>query len=237
MIKRFFKPIFTPPSVGLNLVANGNYKQLKKLLLEISYNPKILFIGSGEKIGKGVEKLGDEILNKAIKLDIVKNTSVNIIGDAHKLPFLPSKFDCVAIQGVFQYLKVPQMAVDEIYRVLKDGGYVYVEVPFFQPYRWDIPDRWRFTLLGLEELFSKFHKIKSGVSSGPTSSFLHTLIHLFINLLSFNNLLLWKIWFTLFRWIFFIFKYIDLLLKHSYWTKDTACGFYYLGKKVSLSYN
>jgi len=236
MVNRFFKRILNPPSVGLNLVANKNYQQLKKLLLDISPNPKILFIGSGEKIGKGVKYLGEEILNNAIKLDIAKARSVNIIADAHKLPFLSSKFDGIAVQGVFQYLKSPVVTVDEIYRVLRNGGYVYIEVPFFQPYRWDIPDRWRFTLLGLEELFSKFYKIKSGVCSGPTSSFLHILIHYLIIIFSFNNLFLRNMWFTVFRWIFFPIKYIDLLLKKSKWIQESACGFYYIGRKIS-SYN
>jgi SAM-dependent methyltransferase len=48
------------------------------------------------------------------------------VGDAHDLPFPDSSFDCAISLGVLPYMHAPSLALSEIARVLKPGGYVVV---------------------------------------------------------------------------------------------------------------
>ena len=51
-----------------------------------------------------------------------------MLADAHAIPFANDEFDLVVIQAVLEHLLFPSKAVEEIFRVLKDGGFVYSEV-------------------------------------------------------------------------------------------------------------
>lgn len=48
------------------------------------------------------------------------------VGDAHHLPFPDGKFDCAVSLGVLPYMHTPSLALSEMARVVKSGGYVLV---------------------------------------------------------------------------------------------------------------
>jgi D-aspartate ligase len=48
------------------------------------------------------------------------------VGDAHDLPFPDGSFDCAISLGVLPYMRAPSLALSEIARVVKPGGYVVV---------------------------------------------------------------------------------------------------------------
>ena len=48
------------------------------------------------------------------------------VGDAHDLPFPDGSFDCAISLGVLPYMHTPGLALSEIARVVKPGGYVVV---------------------------------------------------------------------------------------------------------------
>jgi predicted SAM-dependent methyltransferase len=69
-----------------------------------------------------------------INLDIFENSRVNVKGDALKLPFATSSIDEIHCVHVLEHLtrdKYPQI-LREMHRVIKPGGFVYVEVPDFR---------------------------------------------------------------------------------------------------------
>jgi len=98
--------------------------------------------------------------------------------------FEGERFDFIICNAILEHVKNPFKCAEEMYRVLKFGGQIYVEVPFVQPYHpykgYDevrdgiLPDMnkkfnrdenhggdyWRFTPQGICELFNKF-KTKS----------------------------------------------------------------------------
>lgn len=55
-------------------------------------------------------------------------------GDARHLPFAAGTYDIVYHQGFLEHFKDPETFVCEQHRVLKDGGYLLVDVP--QRYNW-----------------------------------------------------------------------------------------------------
>lgn len=68
-------------------------------------------------------------------------------------------FDIVILSEVLEHTVNPFSAIEEVYRMLKDGGYVIVTVPLNARIHGPIPDCWRFTEFGLQVLFRNFDKI------------------------------------------------------------------------------
>lgn len=120
----------------------------------------------GLVIGCGNKYFND----KFVYTDCVKTNITDYVMDAHRLKFKNNMFDTVLCIGVLEHTKNPHKVVDEIYRVLKSNGIVYVTVPFMQPYHSSPTDYWRFTKDGLRELFKDFKIIKIGACCGSVSA-------------------------------------------------------------------
>ena len=86
----------------------------------------MLVIGAGEK-GSGTEKLFSTENISTVGTDIYSSKTVNVIADAHYLPFKNEEFDGVWIQAVLEHVVDPNLVVSEIHRVLKPDGIVYAE--------------------------------------------------------------------------------------------------------------
>ena len=129
-------------------------------------NKKILIIGGGE-LG-----MGDcfEENQSTIRLDVYKGKHNSLLADAHAIPFANEEFDLVIIQAVLEHLLFPNKAISEIYRVLKDNGTVYSEVPFLQSVHEGIFDFSRYTMTGHCVLFKNFQIKEFGAVAGSRAS-------------------------------------------------------------------
>src|SRR4030042_5916341 len=125
----------------------------RSIFNHIPLDGRILNIGSG----------GTDIIPDIVNLDMQKLPNVDIIADAHLLPFADSSFDCVVCRAVLEHTRQPWVVSSEVQRVLRVGGIVCVESPFLEAVH-DKYDYFRFTLDGLRSLFTNFKEIKSGVS-------------------------------------------------------------------------
>jgi SAM-dependent methyltransferase len=102
--------------------------------------------------------------------------NVDIVADAHVLPYRDGCVDAIFCEAVIEHLSEPQRAVQEFYRVLKKGGKVLSVVPFMQAYH-GYPNHYQnFTLTGHQLLYEKnrFRLTRSGTCVGP----IYTAIHL-----------------------------------------------------------
>jgi SAM-dependent methyltransferase len=57
-----------------------------------------------------------------------------ILGDAHRLPFVDSSIDVVVAISLLEHLRAPAVALDEIRRCLRPGGTLIGTVAFLEPY-------------------------------------------------------------------------------------------------------
>ena len=92
---------------------------------------------------------------------------MHLIADAHSLPFPDETFSYVYSLAVFEHLHSPWIAADEIFRVLKPEGEVYVLTAFMQ-HEHGYPDHYfNMTASGLKRIFSNFeiHEVKPSIHS------------------------------------------------------------------------
>lgn len=131
---------------------------LSATLATIPRNAVIIDVGAG----------GRRVTDYVITVDAVATQGVDVVGDIHHLPFSDDYADCVLCTGTLEHVSDPFRAVAELYRILKPGEVVHIDVPFIQGYHADPCDYWRFTLDGLRLMCKAFDHTASGVQIGPT---------------------------------------------------------------------
>jgi SAM-dependent methyltransferase len=108
---------------------------------------------------------------KYIGFDFYPDQNVDVVGDAHKLATYfheDEKFDLIFSTAVFEHLHMPWVVAQEIHKLLKVGGFVFVETVFsFSSHErpWNF---FQFSDVGLRALFNKamgFELIDSGMSN------------------------------------------------------------------------
>jgi SAM-dependent methyltransferase len=220
------------PAATINLAARKNISRLNSLLKAFE-SPVLLNLGSGERF-IGMEKLEKPIARRMVNLDLFPSSSVHVVGDAHALPFGGGVFHGIVCQALLEHTRHPDRVVMEMSRILKKGGFVYAEVPFLQGYHPTPGDFYRYTLDGIEVLFSEFEKVDSGVCVGPGSSLSWILREFIIGLLTnFSPGKRWKTPTALIAgWLTFPVKYLDFFLARAPNAHAIASGLYFLGRKV-----
>lgn len=148
----------------------------EELALRNSYNPwvhrvilqSLLDNQIVVEIGSGNMTLDDPCI---IRMDITLSPYVDLVADAHHMPFLPESVDYVFSLAVFEHLRNPFLAAESIYEILKDGGFVYHECNFVFAYHGYPHHYFNATLQGMEQVFAKFRPLKKGVATYQMPSF------------------------------------------------------------------
>ncbi|MFA6525930.1 MAG: class I SAM-dependent methyltransferase [Candidatus Buchananbacteria bacterium] len=93
-----------------------------------------------------------DLFPKRIGFDHRPGINVDVVGDAHQLPFEDGKFDIILCTEILEHLHSPQIAIKEMERVLKPGGLLLLTTRFVFPLH-DVPnDYYRYTKYGLRFL-------------------------------------------------------------------------------------
>jgi len=88
-----------------------------------------------------------------------------------------ASFDCVICLEVLEHVGDPFAAANELQRILRPGGFLFLTVPFLHAYHGkmgsksaahdDFPDYWRFTHQGLQRLFGSLSDLEITPLNGP----------------------------------------------------------------------
>jgi len=224
-LRRLYHKLPNPPST--------NY------MFKIPQNPySLLESGAvifdiGSKNSRGAYSFGVPPGNcKIVCVDIESGPDVDLVADAHDMNMVDSNsVDCVITISTLEHVRYPQKVVQEIHRILKPGGILYVSVPFMFPFHSDPYDFYRFSSDGVDILCEDFERIDSGFNRGPASSMCHLLVHFNAMLFSFNNKTLYGVNVDLFTWLLFWMKYLDKFLGKYQMAKVIHAGAYFLGRK------
>lgn len=79
--------------------------------------------------------------------------SVDVVADAHHLPFASEAFDCVFAAEVFEHLRDPRRFIAEALRTTRPGGKTILTVPFMFHMHADPYDFWRPTRQACADVF------------------------------------------------------------------------------------
>ena len=88
-------------------------------LIQISESGVMLNIGAGDT----------KIHPKIINLDIQKGINVDIVASADCIPLASHSVDLVVSQEVLEHVPDPYAVLKDIHRVLKSGGFLYLQLP------------------------------------------------------------------------------------------------------------
>jgi SAM-dependent methyltransferase len=119
-------------------------------------------------LGSGNMALDDPCI---IRMDVILSPYVDIVADAHALPFLPESIDYIFSLAVYEHLYNPFLAARSMYEVLKDGGYIYHECNFVFAYHGYPHHYFNASQQGLEQVFSDYVPLRIGVAPYQMPSF------------------------------------------------------------------
>lgn len=129
---------------------------------------RILDLGCGLKPYESLFPFAE----KFIGLDIKRNEKVDIVGVNWNLPFGDNEFDALISTQVLEHTSKIKETVDEIRRVVKKDGLIFISVPLVFPEHGAPYDFYRFTKYGLREVFKEFEIIEIIPSGGYINTIL-----------------------------------------------------------------
>jgi SAM-dependent methyltransferase len=120
-----------------------------------------------------------------VNLIIAPFPNVDIVADAHFLPYCNDTTQAIFCEAVLEHLADPGSAVREMNRILVPGGLVHAVTPFLQPYHGYPHHYQNFTLQGHSRLFevNGFRVVEAGTCVGPVytmASLMSTFLHEYV---------------------------------------------------------
>lgn len=218
-----------PPMPTLNIISPERLRSIQAALFPAG--SLVVNVGSGALQGAGARLWRGAAPGAArvIHVDLGHADGVTLVADAMQLPLADATVDSVVLQAVLEHVPQPERVIDEATRVLKPGGFIYVEVPFLQGFHADPHDYQRYTLEGLRRQLAAFREIDAGVSAGPFSA----LVWLLRDLAS--SWTTQPVLFALLRftaaWLLAPLRYLDLLIRSNPVAARLASEVYMLGQK------
>jgi SAM-dependent methyltransferase len=134
--------------------------QIESVLRLIPPGARILDLGAG----------GRRISPDTVCVDFLPFIDTDLAADVQRLPVRDGVVDLVVGTGLLEHVEDDRAVLREIFRVLRPGGLVHIELPFLEMYHEDPIDCRRFTVAGLERELRRvgLEPVKSGPHIGPT---------------------------------------------------------------------
>ena len=198
--------------------------QVSALLEKHCENGKVLNVGSGST----------RIHPQVINLDIEDGPNVDFVGSADSLPFESECFDLIITQEAFEHIEQPQIALKECYRVLKQGGAIYFQVPFIIGYHPGPTDFVRFTSEGVYQYLQNagFQVSRVDIAVGGATGFYRIAVEFSAILFSGPVSFLYTPAKGLFALLFYPIKWLDFWFSLSPQRDRIAGGYMAVGTKA-----
>jgi len=123
---------------------------VERTIRSLGRDQLVLDIGSGDRVADDP---------RVVLTDLRFTPRVDVVSDAHFLPFRDASIDLVVAGAVFEHLVDPHAAAREIYRVLKPGGQVIADCSFVFPFHGFPASYFHMSGEGLKRCFADFRTI------------------------------------------------------------------------------
>ena len=167
----------TPPEPheGPLSVWSGYEPAIDFMLSSIPRSEPIVDLGSGNR------DIDDP---RIIRVDVTQTPHVDVVADAHDLPFKDNSIGALYATAVFEHLHSPWIAAQEVWRVLKPGGYALVDCNFVFPYHGYPAVYFNASIEGMRRIFRDFTELEALVAPWQTPAFaVDAVLREYINLL------------------------------------------------------
>ncbi len=159
-------------------------------------------------VGSGIHRYTTTLVN----MDIFYYKGVDVVGDAMAMPFATDSIDGAICECLLEHVPNPQKVVDEMLRVLKPGGSMYIAVPFVYPFHASPNDFYRWSIEGLKILCKNGTLEKIGPRSGPASALTAQLVTISAIAFSFGSESIYSVLSNLFLLVFWPIKFLDVII-------------------------
>ena len=141
---------------------NGFPPRFAELVDELGPDAVVVDVGGGDR------RFGDP---RVYNLEYLHFELPDIFADGLRLPFRTGSLDLILSQAVLEHVPDPQQAMDEMRRVLKPEGVLYIEIAFMQPLHAVPSHYFNVTSYGLEYLLRDWEVQEAGVFTGLHDTF------------------------------------------------------------------
>lgn len=97
---------------------------------------------------------------------VFRGGSPNLVADGHQLPIKNESADTTVSFYVLEHVKDPQQFIQEMHRITKPGGYVFLTTAMAFPLHGLPHDYFRFCEAGLKHLFRDFSEVEVKENGG-----------------------------------------------------------------------
>jgi SAM-dependent methyltransferase len=209
-----------------------NFRHMSRDLRSVVPENGVIFdIGSKDARG-GYILGGAPSGTRLVCVDILDRPGVDLVADAENLHMVESNsVDLVLAFNVLEHIRHPDRAIAEFERILKPGGFIWVDVPFMYPFHGDPDDYYRFSDHGLAIACERFEKIECKFLRGPASCMAEFFVQFVAVLFCFNSRRLHGAIEYLARWSFSWIKYLDYFIGHFDAARTIHAGTTFVGRK------
>lgn len=110
----------------------------------------------GLNVGSGRVHQYQELFPNLIRIDLDSRAKVDVLADAHTLPFKRNSFEVVVCTEVLEHLHSPWLFVKELERTMKKNALLILTTRFMFPIHDGANDYYRYSKYGLKALFGHF---------------------------------------------------------------------------------
>ena len=162
-------PLLFPDPPSGTIVHERELPKLEKYFVTIEHvldamtpDQVVLDLGAGNR---------DTPNTSVVRVDVVQTPFVDVVADAHRLPFRDASVDLIHGSAFVEHLRKPWIAAEEMARVLKPGGHVYLECNFVYPFHGYPGMYFNASIDGMRSLFEAFEEEWTGVAPWQMPSF------------------------------------------------------------------
>jgi SAM-dependent methyltransferase len=167
---------------SMNNMADFDFDDLPKSFFKQQYSRSAMYISHSRLIAKSLYAIEKDSL-KLIEFggsngfirelfncpgyEVAENFPIVDIHDLHQ--YKTNHFDFVILDEILEHVARPQVAIGEVYRILKEGGCLITSTPFMIAEHKVPEDYWRFTKSGIRELLRDFQIVETHSWGNPSS--------------------------------------------------------------------